>query len=105
MQRPYMVEKFEAPKPLKQNLNKLAKFQRKFAKTEKGSKRRERHRLRVAKLSFGMLRKHAKIRDIRTDFLHKVSTGLVEKYDTIVLEDLNVSGMVKNRKLRCMQRS
>ncbi|NEO56487.1 MAG: IS200/IS605 family element transposase accessory protein TnpB [Okeania sp. SIO3B5] len=85
-------EKFEAPKPLKQNLKKLAKFQRKFARTEKGSKRRERHRLRAAKL-------HAKIKDIRTDFLHKLSTNLVKEYDTIVLEDLNVSGMVKNRKL------
>ncbi|WP_293136489.1 transposase [Okeania sp. SIO3I5] len=68
--------------------------------------------MKIAKLSFGMLRKHAKIKDIsfgmlrkRTDFLHKLSTDLVEQYDTIVLEDLNVSGMVKNRKLRCMQRS
>nr|WP_293093255.1 RNA-guided endonuclease TnpB family protein [Okeania sp. SIO2F4] len=52
----------------------------------------ERRRLRVAKL-------HAKVKDIRTDFLHKLSTDLVKKYDTIVLEDLNVSGMVKNRKL------
>ncbi len=37
-------EKLLAPKPLKQNLKKLAKFQRKFARTEKGSKRRERRR-------------------------------------------------------------
>ena len=85
-------DKINAPKPLKQNLKKLAKFQRKFARTEKGSKRRERRRLKIAKL-------HGKIKDIRTDFLHKLSTDLVKKYDTIVLEDLNVSGMVKNRKL------
>ncbi len=85
-------EKFEAPKPLKQNLKKLAKFQRKLAKTEPGSKRRERRRLKIAKL-------HAKIKDIRTDFLHKLSTDLVRNYDTIVLEDLNISGMVSNRKL------
>ncbi|WP_293151761.1 RNA-guided endonuclease TnpB family protein [Okeania sp. SIO2C9] len=85
-------EKFEAPKPLKNNLKKLAKFQRKFAQTEVGSKRREKRRLKIAKL-------HAKIQDIRTDFLHKLSTNLVQKYDTIVLEDLNVSAMVKNRKL------
>ena len=84
--------KIVAPKPLKQNLQKLAKFQRKFARTEKGSKRRQKARLRVAKL-------HAKIKDIRTDFLHKFSTKLTKQYDTIVLEDLNVSGMVKNRKL------
>ncbi|NEO57865.1 MAG: IS200/IS605 family element transposase accessory protein TnpB [Okeania sp. SIO3B5] len=85
-------EKFEAPKPLKKNLKKLGKFQRKFAKTQLGSKRREKARVRVAKL-------HAKVKDIRTDFLHKLSTDLVRKYDTIVLEDLNVSGMVSNRKL------
>ncbi|WP_202221676.1 RNA-guided endonuclease TnpB family protein [Okeania sp. KiyG1] len=92
-------EKINAPKPLKNNLKKLAKFQRKFVKTEKGSKRREKRRLRITKL-------HGKIKDIRTDFLHKLSTNLVKKYDTIVLEDLfakhsegNVSGMVKNRKL------
>ncbi len=85
-------EKILAPKPLKHNLKKLAKFQRKLAKTEPGSKRRQRRRLKIARL-------HAKIKDIRTDFLHKLSTDLVRKYDTIVIEDLNVSGMIKNRKL------
>ncbi|NEN89227.1 MAG: transposase [Okeania sp. SIO3H1] len=111
-------EKFKLSLPLKKNLKKLGKFQRKFAKTELGSKRREKARVRVAKLSFGMLRKHAKVKDIsfpsecfptgcyanangmlrkRTDFLHKLSTDLAINYDTIVLEDLNVSGMVKKR--------
>ncbi|NEQ75626.1 MAG: IS200/IS605 family element transposase accessory protein TnpB [Okeania sp. SIO2C9] len=85
-------DKINAPKPLKNNLKKLAKFQRKFAKTELGSKRREKARILIAKL-------HAKVKDIRTDFLHKLSTDLVKKYDKIVLEDLNVSGMVKNCKL------
>nr|WP_293101075.1 RNA-guided endonuclease TnpB family protein [Okeania sp. SIO2F4] len=85
-------EKINAPKPLKNNLKKLAKFQRKFVKTQPDSNRRERRRLKIARL-------HAKIKDIRTDFLHKLSTDLVRNYDTIVLEDLNVSGMVKNRKL------
>ncbi|MGB3511185.1 MAG: RNA-guided endonuclease TnpB family protein [Microcoleaceae cyanobacterium] len=85
-------DKFEAPRPLKKNLKKLAKFQRKLSRKQIGSKRRNQARLRVAKL-------HARIKDIRTDFLHKLSTELVRKYDTIVLEDLNVSGMVRNRKL------
>ncbi|NEO54897.1 MAG: IS200/IS605 family element transposase accessory protein TnpB [Okeania sp. SIO3B5] len=92
-------EKIFSPKPLKKNLKKLAKFQRKLSRKQKGSKRREKARLRVAKLharikdiSFGMLRK-------RTDFLHKLSTNLSKKYNEIVLEDLNVSGMIKNRKL------
>ncbi len=84
-------EKINAPKPLKKNLKKLAKFQRRLAKKIPGSKRREKAKLRVAKL-------HARIKDIRTDFLHKLSTKLTREYDTIILEDLNVSGMIKNRK-------
>ncbi len=71
-------EKMLAPKPLKRNLKKLAKFQI-TAKTEPGSKRRQKRRLKIAIL-------HAKIKDIRTDFLHKLSTDLVRKDDTIVLE-------------------
>lgn len=46
---------------------------------------------------FGLL--HAKITDIRTDFLHKLSTKLIRENQTIALEDLNVSGLIKNRKL------
>ncbi|WP_293164627.1 RNA-guided endonuclease TnpB family protein [Okeania sp. SIO2C9] len=84
-------QKIFAPKPLKKSLKKLAKFQRKFARTEVGSKRHEKARLKVAKL-------HAKIKDIRAYFLHKLSTNLVTNYDCIVLEDLNVSGMVRNHK-------
>ncbi len=41
----------------------------------------------------------AKLKDKRTDFLHKLSTEIIRENQTIVLEDLNVSGMVKNRKL------
>ncbi len=78
-------EKINAPKPNAKNLKKLAKFQRKLAKKKFGSQRRNKARLRVAKLSYGMLRKHGIIKDIRTDFLHKLSTDLVCKYDTIVL--------------------
>jgi putative transposase len=85
-------EKIKSPKPLKQRLKKLRKAQRKHAKTTKGSKRRERARKRVAKI-------HAKISDVRKDFLHKLSTRIIRENQTIVLEDLNVSGMVKNRKL------
>ena len=44
-------DKINAPKPLKNNLKKLAKFQGKLAKTKKDSKRREKRRLRIAKLS------------------------------------------------------
>jgi putative transposase len=85
-------EKIKSPKPLKRRLKKLRKAQRKHANTDKGSKRRERARKRVAKI-------HAKISDVRKDFLHKLSTRIIRENQTIVLEDLAVSNMVKNRKL------
>jgi putative transposase len=85
-------EKINAPKPLKKNLKRLKKFQRSLSRCQKGSNRREKARLKVAKL-------HAKIKDTREDFLHKLSTRITRENQTVVLEDLNVSGMVKNRQL------
>jgi putative transposase len=72
---------------------KIRKFQRKLMKRQvKGSNRQRRTRLQIAKL-------HNRIADTRKDFLHKLSTKVVSENQAIVLEDLNVSGMVKNRKL------
>ena len=85
-------EKIDAPKPLKRNLKKLARLQRRLAKCDEGSNRRKRSVLAVAKV-------HARIKDIRTDFLHKLSTRLIRENQSISIEDLNVLGMVKNRKL------
>lgn len=70
----------------------IRKLQRKLARQQKGSNRRNKIRIRIAK-------KHNKIADTRKDFLHKLSTKVVSENQTIILEDLNVSGMVKNRKL------
>jgi putative transposase len=71
---------------------KIRRSQRKLSRRSRTSKRRERMRLRVAKLK-------AKLRDTRKDFLHKLSTKVVNANQVIALEDLNVSGMLKNRKL------
>jgi len=71
---------------------KIRKLQKKLARQQKDSNRRNITRLRIAKL-------HNQIADIRKDFLHKLSTKTVSENQTIVLEDLNVSGMVENRKL------
>ncbi|MFY7805317.1 MAG: RNA-guided endonuclease InsQ/TnpB family protein, partial [Limnoraphis robusta] len=71
---------------------KVRKLQRKLARQHKDSNRRHKTRIQVAKT-------HNKIADTRKDFLHKLSTKVVSENQTIVLEDLNVSGMVKNRKL------
>jgi putative transposase len=70
----------------------LRRKQKQLARQVKGSKRREKTRLQIAKL-------HNQISDTRKDFLHKLSTKVVSENQAIVLEDLNVSGMVKNRKL------
>jgi putative transposase len=72
---------------------KIRKLQRKLKKRQvKGSNRQKRTRLQIAKL-------HTQISDTRKDFLHKLSTKVVRENQSIILEDLNVSGMVKNRKL------
>jgi len=71
---------------------KLKRCQRRLAKRQKGSKRREQMRVKVAKLN-------AQIRDKRKDFLHKLSSKVVNENQVIALEDLNVGGMLKNRKL------
>ncbi|NKB17469.1 MAG: IS200/IS605 family element transposase accessory protein TnpB, partial [Pseudanabaena sp. CRU_2_10] len=70
----------------------LSRKQRKLARQVKGSKRREKTRLQIAKL-------YNQISDTRKDFLHKLSTKVVRENQSIVLEDLNVSGMVRNCKL------
>jgi putative transposase len=71
---------------------KIRKLQRKLARQQKDSKRRNQTRIQIAKL-------HNQIADTRKDFLHKLSTKVVSENQTIILEDLNVSGLVKNRKL------
>ncbi len=71
---------------------KIRQLQKKLARQPKDSKRRNKTRIRIAKL-------HNKIADTRQDFLHKLSTKIVKENQLIILEDLNVSGMLKNRKL------
>lgn len=71
---------------------KIRKGKRKRARAVKGSKRRESLRVAVARME-------AKQRDIRRDLNQKLATRLVRENSVVVLEDLNVSGMVRNRKL------
>jgi putative transposase len=71
---------------------KLRKLQKKLARQQKESNRTRGTRIKIAKI-------HKKIADKRNDFLHKLSTKLVSENQVTILEDLNVSGMVKNRKL------
>lgn len=87
-------EKIEAPKPLKANLKRLRRAQRKLSRKQKGGKNRAKQRLKVARI-------YEKISNIRNDFLHKLTTRLVRdsQTDTFAIEDLAVSNMVRNHKL------
>jgi len=81
-----------APKYTKQFEKRLRKANKDLSRKIKGSNRWHKQRIEVARV-------HEKIKDSRLDFLHKLTTKLVSEYDFIAIEDLNVSGMVKNRKL------
>jgi putative transposase len=83
---------FESPKPLKQNLRKLARFQRKLKKKKFKSSNYIKQKTKVAKV-------HARVGCKRKDVLHKITTYLTKNYLEIGIEDLNVKGMVKNHKL------
>jgi len=86
-------EVFENYRLLQKNLRKLKKLQRNFArKKEKDSNRRARAKLRIQKL-------HSRIAKQRAAVAHQLSNYLTKTFDRIVLEDLNVKGMMKNRKL------
>lgn len=85
-------EKIENPRLHKKTLRKIKKANRRLAKAKKDSNRRKKRKLRLAKL-------HAKVKDRRTDFLHKLTTRLVRENQALAVENLNVAGMVKNRKL------
>ena len=82
------------PRHLKQSLPRLAIEQKKLARKQKGSRGREKQKKIVATL-------HNKITNQRNDFLHKTSIRLLRdnQAETIAMEDLNVKGMILNKKL------
>jgi len=85
-------EKIASPATFRKNEAKLAKLQRRFAKKKLGSKNRSKARLRVARM-------YAKISDSRNDFLHKLSTRVINENQVIAVESLAVSNMQKNSRL------
>ena len=84
--------KIQAPKPLKNKLKKLQRLSKSLSRKQKDSNNREKAKTKLSRL-------HDKISCIRKDFTHKLTTQLVKSYDMICIENLNVKGMVKNRKL------
>lgn len=80
------------PRHLKGRLRHLKRQQRRLSRMKKGSNRRNRQRIKVARI-------HARIAAMRQDFLHKTTTALIRRADVLALEDLNVGGMMKNHHL------
>ena len=85
-------EAFEGPKPLKTLLKKLRRYSRRLSRKKQGSKNRHKARIKLARL-------HHRIHCIRLDALHKLTFYLTRNFDEIAIEDLNASGMVRNRRL------
>ncbi|MER5928178.1 RNA-guided endonuclease InsQ/TnpB family protein [Streptomyces mirabilis] len=85
-------EKIANPRHERRDRAVLAKAQRRLAKKEKGSANGVKARRKVARI-------HARIADRRRDSLHQITTRLVRENQTLVIEDLSVRNMVKNRKL------
>ncbi len=82
----------ENPRPLHQAAKRLGLKQRRLSRKVKGSKNRNKQRIKVAK-------QHAKIRDMRTDHIHKFTTATIRENQAVYVEGLNVAGMLKNHKL------
>ena len=85
-------EVFENPKWLRRQEDKLKKAQRSLSRKKKGSKNREKARIKIAKI-------HEKIANQRKDFLHKLSKRMIDENQIIVLESLKVKNMMSNHKL------
>jgi len=85
-------EKFENPKYFRMSLRRLKIRQRRLSRKKKGSNNRTKARFIVAKV-------HEKVAFQRLDYQHKISLKLTCENQAISVEDLNIKGMVKNRKL------
>ena len=85
-------EVFENPKWLRKSEKRLKKLQRDLSRKKKGSKNREKARLKIVK-------QHEKIANQRKDFLHKLSSYIISENQAMVIEDLKVKNMIKNHNL------
>jgi putative transposase len=79
-------ERFDVPKPLRENQTKMKVLQQLFARSKKGSNNRR-------KIQYKIQRLHQYMANVRSDFFHKLSHYLVTKYDLICIEDLDVKGI------------
>ena len=85
-------EKIHNPRILKHLEDKYRKLAKSVSRKVKGSSNYRKARIELARF-------HEHIANIRKDFLHKLSTMLVSEYDIICMENLNISGLMKNHEL------
>lgn len=85
-------QKFDNKKFTYNSEKQIKHLQRQFSKKKKGSKNREKARLKLATA-------YEKLSNKRNNYLHQLTTKLVKENDIICIEDLNVKGMMKNHKL------
>jgi putative transposase len=83
-------EQIIGPKAHKASLNRMKRLSRNLSRKVNGSNNRKKAKIKLARL-------HAKIGNCRKDALHKLTTELTSRFNTIVIEDLNVKGMMQNR--------
>jgi putative transposase len=83
---------FANPRALGRNLRTLRRLYRSLSRKRKGSRNREKAKLRLARL-------YLRTFNIRQDTLHKLTTYLAKSHSKVVIEDLNVSGLLKNHRL------
>jgi putative transposase len=82
----------DGPKPLRTDLQHLARANRELHRRKKGGKNRNKSRIRVARI-------HQRIANVRKDWWHKVTTDLCRENQVVVIEDLTMDFMRKNRRL------
>lgn len=85
-------QKVDNPKYLRNSMGRLKVLQRRLRNKKKGSANKKKAYKKIAII-------HEKVANQRRDFLHKLSTQLIKNHDTLCMEDLNISGMVKNHSL------
>ena len=85
-------KKFDNPKALERYEKRLRHYQKKLSRQIKGSKGREKTRKHLSRV-------HEKISNLRNNTIHNITTQLVKENDVIVMEDLNVEGMMRNHHL------
>lgn len=84
--------RFANPRNLAKAERRLAREQRRLSRKQKGSKNRGKQRLRVARC-------HENVANRRKDALHKATTAIIREIQAVAVEDLNVKGMMSNRKI------